>query len=93
MAVPQIPQLPDPFEVMLKASREMDGGLGAVAWAVLELLRRGGMSDAELVALRVQMNTCFTVPSDETCNLVLRVIERRLVDDRINLADSVHRWY
>lgn len=93
MAVPPVSSLPDAFDALLKESQAMSGGLGALAFGVLQLMKKGGMPENELAEVRRVMNQYFQVPTDETCNLVLRVVERRLVDDRISLADGIHRWY
>ena len=88
------PPATDDFETMLRASETLGGGLGAGAWAVLELLKRGGVSQVELSALQATMGKAFTVPSDTQCNLVLRVLAQRLETDKIRPQGAgPARWY
>lgn len=79
----------DELERLYENSLTLEGGMGAVAWAALEMFRRGGMSQAQIQALREQMNTYFAKPTDDDCNSILGVLEKRLSDDRT----SANVWY
>lgn len=94
MSTPTSPAQTEDFETMMRASEKLGGGLGALAWAVLELLRRGGLSQVELTSLQATMGKAFTVPTDGQCNMVLRVVAERLDRDRIRpLGPGPARWY
>ena len=71
-------------------SNELEGGMGAVAFAVLEMFRRGGMEENEVIALHEKMKTYFMVPSNEECNAILGVVEERLKQDK-RLENG--KWY
>jgi hypothetical protein len=77
-------------ELLFERSQEFQGGLGAVAWAVLEMLRRGGMPEESLMSWYEEMTRRFARPSDEDCNAILGVVERRLAADR---NPTSGRWY
>jgi hypothetical protein len=72
------------FDQLLNESRELTGGMGAVAWAALEMFKQAGMPAAQREALYAQMTEYFAKPSDEVCNSVLRVLEARLQEDKGN---------
>jgi hypothetical protein len=74
---------------LLEKSREVKSGLGSVAWATLEMLKRGGMPTNEIEKLNEDMNNYFAKPSDDVCNTVLRVVEKRLVEDK----EESGNWY
>ncbi len=74
---------------LLENSQALKSGMGAVAWAVLEMFRRGGMDAAKVSALHADMNKFFTVPSNDECNSILKVVEERLRSDKTE-AES---WY
>jgi hypothetical protein len=75
----------------LKAeASSLKSGLGAVAWATLEMFKRGGMPPQELKRIQERMNTYFAMPSDDECNAILRVVEARLVEDK---APDSNVWY
>lgn len=94
MSIPPSPAPIDDFETMLRASEKLGGGMGALAWAVLELLKRGGVSQVELTSLQAMMSKAFTVPTDGQCNAVLRVLVERLERDRIRpFGAGPARWY
>ena len=71
-------------------SEELTSGLGAVAWAALEMFKRGGMPAEELKQIHEKMNQYFAKPDNEVCNAVLRVVERRLEEDK---NSKTHDWY
>lgn len=75
---------------MKEEASSLKSGLGAVAWATLEMFRRGGMPEQELKRIHERMNTYFAMPSDDECNAILRVVETRLVEDKN--PDS-NTWY
>lgn len=92
--MPALSPLTEDFDSMLRASEKLGGGLGAVAWAVLEMMRRGGASQMELSTLQATMAKTFTLPTDGQCNMVLRVLAERLERDRIRpLGPGPARWY
>lgn len=67
----------------LKAeASSLKSGLGAVAWATLEMFRRGGLPADEVKQIQDKMNEYFAKPSNDVCNAVLRVVEARLVEDK-----------
>lgn len=70
-------------ENLLEESRILKSGLGAVGWAVLEMMRRGGMPEDKLEQLQIDMNTYFAAPSNQEANTILRVLERRLEEDKV----------
>lgn len=67
----------------LERSRELEGGMGAVAFACLEMFRRGGMADREVELLHAKMKQYFMNPSNEECNVILRVVETRLEEEKL----------
>ena len=67
---------------LLENSRQLESGLGAIAWATLEMLRRGGMPNEKLQKLENDMNAYFAKPSNVECNTILRVVEKRLMEDK-----------
>jgi len=70
-------------------SQSEKSGLGAVSWATLEMLRRGGMPEDEVKQLHEKMKQYFAVPTNEECNTILRVVEARLKED----GESQGIWY
>lgn len=75
----------------LKAeSDSLKSGLGVVAWATLEMFKRGGMPAEEIKQIQEKMNHYFAKPSNDVCNAVLRVIETRLVEDK---EPNSNIWY
>jgi hypothetical protein len=68
----------------------LKSGLGAVAWATLEMFKRGGMPAEEIRQIQEKMNHYFAQPSNDVCNAVLRVVETRLVEDKEPNSDI---WY
>lgn len=76
-------------ENLLEKSKELKSGLGAVAWATLEMLKRGGLPEQRLKEIQEDMNKHFAIPTSEECNTILRVLEKRLAEDRE--SDGV--WY
>lgn len=73
-----------------KSSMQLESGMGAVAWAVLEMFRRGGMPEIEITALHEKMNRYFMEPTNAECNAILKVVEERLREDKVSSGD---RWY
>lgn len=73
----------------LESSRALTGGLGAVAFAILEGLRQGG-APAEVVSqTEAALNTYLARLTDEDCNTLVQVVETRIAGDK--LAEGV--WY
>lgn len=75
---------------LLTKSQSMEGGMGAIAFAVLEMFRRGGMEEAEVKALHEKMKVYFMKPSNAECNAVLKMVEIRLQSDK---AAGQNTWY
>jgi hypothetical protein len=71
-------------------SDSLKSGLGVVAWATLEMFKRGGMPAEEIKQIQDQMNRYFAKPSNDVCNAVLRVVETRLVEDK---EPTSNIWY
>ena len=78
------------FDSLLAESQSYQGGLGAVAWAVLEMLRRGRMHEQDLQKIYDQMVATFARAEDDECDLVVRVLEARLAADK---DPETGRWY
>jgi hypothetical protein len=78
------------FEELYKESLELKGGMGAMAWAVLEMFKRGGLEGEPLVQLLESMKQYFVQPSNCDCNAILEVLERRLKEDKDPLTG---KWY
>jgi hypothetical protein len=74
---------------LLTESQGSKNGLGAVAWATLEIFKRGGMPENDIKEIQGQMMEYFGNPSNTECNTVLRVVEKRLNDDK----ESEGIWY
>ena len=72
------------------SSQELKTGMGAVAWAVLEMFRRGGMTSDEVSELHRKMNEYFPLPSNDECNAILKVVETRLHEDK---SEANQLWY
>lgn len=87
---PEPDRTAEEFELLFEESLELEGGMGAVAWAVLEMFRRGGMEERSIDQLHDQMSAFFAKPSDQDCNLILEVLETRLARDRSPITG---RWY
>ena len=77
------------FKTLKEESNELKSGLGAVAWATLEMFRQGGMSEDETKLIHDKMNQYFANPTNETCNVILQVVEERLQEDK--KAENI--WY
>ena len=77
------------FDRLHEESRVLKGGMGAVAWAIMEMFKQAGMPREQRDALFSQMTQYFALPSDEDCNTVLRVLETRLREDK----DATGIWY
>lgn len=76
-------------ENLLEKSKVLKSGLGAVAWATLEMLVRGGMPTEKVAVLHGEMKKYFSVPSNEECNAILRVVEKRLLEEKKDAGT----WY
>lgn len=70
------------FKKLKSESESLKSGLGVVAWATLEMFKRGGMGEDELKQIQDKMNHYFAKPSNDVCNAVLQVVEARLVEDK-----------
>ena len=70
------------YEETLKSSWKMDGGMGAIAFAVLEMFRLGGMEEEDVLSLHKKMELHFMSPSNEECNAICKMVEARLKADR-----------
>lgn len=80
----------DLYEKFLDESLELEGAMGAIAFATLEMFRRGGLPEAEVKALHEKMKVYFMRPSNEECNAILRMVETRLEADKEPERDV---WY
>ena len=76
-------------DMLLTKSQSMEGGMGAIAFAVLEMFRRGGMSEGEVKELHEKMKVYFMKPSNDECNAILKMVEIRLQSDK----DHGQSWY
>jgi hypothetical protein len=63
--------------------------MGAIAFAVLEMFRRGGMNPTEVTALHDQMKTYFMIPTNAECNDICAMVETRLREEKTGTG----RWY
>ena len=77
------------FTELMARSRSMEGAMGAIAFAVLEMFRRGGMSETEVEALHEKMKHHFMKPDNDECNAICRLLEARLQMDKENSG----LWY
>ncbi|MEQ1875368.1 MAG: hypothetical protein ABL958_01900 [Bdellovibrionia bacterium] len=68
--------------LMKQEAAPLKSAFGAVAWSVLEMFRRGGMSEDEVKAIHEKMNHYFAKPSNDECNAILKVVESRLTEDK-----------
>lgn len=75
---------------LLTKSQAMEGGMGAISFAVLEMFRRGGMDEADVKALHEKMKVHFMKPSNAECNAVLKMVETRLQMDK---EPGQNAWY
>lgn len=78
-------------DVLTRESQSLQGPMGAVAWGVLEMFRRGGMEPARIDTIHAEMKKYFTVPSNEECNSILKVIEERLKSEKQDASQD--QWY
>lgn len=67
---------------LMDESHEMDNGLGAVAWATIEMLKRGGADAVKTQEVLDLMKSTFAKCSAVECNAVLMVLEMRLQHDK-----------
>lgn len=67
---------------LLMESKELQGALGATAWATLEMFKQAGMPESERESLYAKMTEYFAKPSDQVCNAVLSVLEKRLCEEK-----------
>lgn len=72
----------DLYEKLLCKSEELEGAMGAVAFATLEMFRRGGLPEDEIQAIHEKMKIYFMKPSNEECNAILKTVETRLKTDK-----------
>ncbi len=80
----------DLYIQLLSESAELEGAMGAVAFATLEMFRRGGLPETEVQALHEKMKVYFMKPSNEECNAILRMVETRLKADKEAAGEF---WY
>lgn len=66
----------------LAQSARYEGKRGAVAWAMLELLRRTGVDPEAVCFFEDQIVTCLERSNDEDVTDIIEVLERRLLNDR-----------
>ncbi len=77
-------------ETLLNQSSNLEGGMGAIAFATLEMFRRGGLPETEVQALHEKMKIYFMKPTNEECNAILKMVETRLKVDKEPDHDA---WY
>lgn len=70
------------YDTTLERSREMEGGMGAIAFAVLEMFRLGGMDEDSIKNIHEKMQHYFMIPTNKECNAICKVVETRLAEDR-----------
>ncbi len=70
------------FEDTLRRSQKLDGAMGAIAFAVLEMFRRGGVNETEVEALHEKMKKHFMSPTNQECNAICKMVETRLQSDK-----------
>jgi hypothetical protein len=71
-------------------SDKIKSGMGSVAWAVLEMFKRGGMNKDEVHDLHTKMEHFFANPTNDECNAILKVVETRIQEDKEPGKDI---WY
>jgi len=86
-----MPTVEQDFEALLQKSSYLEGAMGAIAFAVLEMFRRGGMSESEVEAIHEKMKTYFMVPSNDECNAICKMLETRLQKEK-RKEDGVWYW-
>jgi hypothetical protein len=74
---------------MYESSKALQGGLGATVWAVLEGVRRGQASEQEVKLIEDLCNKYFPKITNDECNSICQVLERRLKEDQ----EAPGRWY
>ena len=77
------------FEKMYESSKELTSGLGGTVWTVLEALKRGKAPAEDVKKVEDLCNTYFAQLTDDDCNNLCRVLEKRLSDDK----GSDDQWY
>ena len=70
------------YETILTQSLELEGAMGAIAFATLEMFRRGGLPETEVKALHEKMKMYFMKPSNDECNAIIKMVETRLKSDK-----------
>ncbi len=70
------------FQSLLENSKELPGPMGAVALAVLEMFRRGGLESNSVLALHETMKYYFATPTTEEREAILKVVRQRLNEDQ-----------
>ena len=70
-------------ETLFQESQKLKGGLGAIAWATLEMFKRGGLPQKDIDQLTENMSTYFANPTSDECNEILKVVEERLDLDQV----------
>lgn len=71
------------YQDVLERSMGVEGPMGAIAFAVLEMFRRGGLEETEVEALHERMKRYFMVPSNAECNAIIRMVETRLQSEKV----------
>ena len=77
------------YENVLDESRSLAGGLGALAYVILEGLRQGGASAEAVGNVNDLLFEAFSKLSDVDCNTLCQVAEARLAADK----HPEGRWY
>ena len=84
-----VEKMPDYNSALQTEAAEFKGGMGAVAWAVLEMFKRARLPEGEIMQLRTKMDEYFVKPSNDECNAILKVLETRLQKDK----GAGNLWY
>jgi hypothetical protein len=74
----------------LDRSRQLSGGMGAIAFGVLEMFRLGGMDEDSIRSFHEKMQHYFMIPTNEECNAICKMVETRLAEDR---RKDNNLWY
>ena len=70
------------YETLLSESTQLEGAMGAIAFATLEMFRRSGLPEVEVEALHEKMKIYFMKPSNDECNAIIKMVETRLKKDK-----------
>ena len=72
------------YEETLKSSWKMDGAMGAIAFAVLEMFRLGGLDEESILSIHRKMELYFMNPSNEECNAICKMVPSTVDECKVN---------